>query len=60
VRREGGAPGNGLGLAISRRLARLLGGEVTFEDNTPRGAVFTLWLDASGGASYIPQVASTR
>jgi signal transduction histidine kinase len=54
VRREGGAPGNGLGLAISRRLARLLGGEVTFEDNTPRGAVFTLWLDASGGASYIP------
>ncbi len=37
--------GNGLGLAISRRLARMLGGDVTFRDGTPHGAVFTLWLE---------------
>lgn len=39
------ARGNGLGLAISRRIAQLLGGEVTFEPAEPHGAVFTLWLD---------------
>ncbi len=45
VRSESGAQGNGLGLAISRRIARLLGGEVTFEPRQPHGAVFTLWLE---------------
>jgi signal transduction histidine kinase len=41
--------GNGLGLAISRRMARLLGGDVTFSDvdgNGGSGSVFTLWLAA--------------
>lgn len=36
--------GNGLGLAISRRIARLLGGDVTFANGDGGGAVFTLWL----------------
>jgi len=39
--------GNGLGLAISRRLARLLGGDVTLADADGGGAVFTLWFPAS-------------
>ncbi len=38
--------GNGLGLAISRRLARLLGGDIVLEDNKGGGSVFTLWLQA--------------
>lgn len=37
-------PGTGVGLAISRRLARLLGGDVTVADAPDRGAIFTLWL----------------
>ena len=40
------ANGNGLGLAISRRIARLLGGDVTYADNDGGGSVFTLWLRA--------------
>jgi signal transduction histidine kinase len=41
--------GNGLGLAISRRIARLLGGDVTFADSESGGAVFTLWFNAPRG-----------
>ncbi|MFI5228274.1 MAG: sensor histidine kinase [Gemmatimonadales bacterium] len=39
------ARGNGLGLAISRRIARLLGGDVTYSDAKPHGSIFTLWLE---------------
>jgi signal transduction histidine kinase len=33
-----------LGLSVSRRIARLLGGELTVESEVGRGSVFTLWF----------------
>src|SRR5690606_37996068 len=36
--------GAGIGLAISRRTARALGGEVTVESDVGKGSTFTLWL----------------
>jgi signal transduction histidine kinase len=44
---EGDKPGAGLGLAISQRVARALGGTITVESEAGQGAVFTLWLPAS-------------
>jgi signal transduction histidine kinase len=41
---EGAAAGTGLGLPISRRLARAMGGDVTFESEPGRGSVFHLVL----------------
>lgn len=38
--------GAGVGLAISRRIACLLGGDVTVESEVGRGSTFTLWLPA--------------
>jgi signal transduction histidine kinase len=38
------APGVGLGLALSRRLARQMGGDLRYDDTATRGAVFVLSL----------------
>lgn len=44
VREDGAIAGHGLGLAIARRIARLLGGDLTAGDAEGGGARFTLWL----------------
>lgn len=43
--------GSGLGLTISRRLARLMGGDLTVQSELGAGSTFTLWLpaEAQGG-----------
>jgi signal transduction histidine kinase len=45
VERRGGMPG--FRLAISRRVARLLGGELTLDKQSDAGSTFTLWLPGS-------------
>ncbi|NUO65399.1 MAG: HAMP domain-containing histidine kinase [Gemmatimonadaceae bacterium] len=41
--------GTGLGLPISRRLARLLGGEVTVRSALGKGSTFTAWIPVDRG-----------
>jgi signal transduction histidine kinase len=43
-------PGAGLGLSIARRIARLLGGDVTVAGREDHGSRFTLWLPLRAAA----------
>jgi signal transduction histidine kinase len=44
-----GKPGSGLGLSIARRIARLLGGDITVSARKGGGSRFTIWLPAGSG-----------
>ena len=44
--------GVGLGLAISRELARGMGGDLTVQSTVGSGSVFTLTLHAARGTGY--------
>lgn len=46
--------GTGLGLTITRRLARLLDGDITVESAPGRGSVFTCWLPVDPGPPVQP------
>jgi signal transduction histidine kinase len=57
------AHGDGIGLATSRRVARLLGGDITLRNRDDGGAIFALWLPppaAEGERATDDDAGSTR
>lgn len=48
---DAGVEGHGLGLSVARRIAHLLGGDLTVQSEVGRGSVFTLWLPLSDARS---------
>ncbi len=47
--------GSGLGLTISRRIAQMLGGDITVESTLGKGSTFRVWIDP-GNLSGIPML----
>jgi signal transduction histidine kinase len=56
---NGGATGYGLGLPVARRIAQMLGGDLTAESQVGRGSVFTLWLGEGDGGGAPPRPPAT-
>jgi signal transduction histidine kinase len=50
---DGETKGVGLGLALARRFARMMGGDITLESTVGRGSTFTVLLPSAGPAPAV-------
>jgi signal transduction histidine kinase len=50
--------GSGLGLTISRRLSRLMGGDLTVKSEVGKGSTFSLWLPAETAVHDVEKVST--